>query len=448
MGDPTIGSDELGADVSAPASARAPFLGARLLSQAGKSLFLAALFVASADALSASGLSAIIVATMAAAILFGIRGGIVADRLGASRALTVGTLLRLGAVLAAFSALAEPGYAWVAACAFSAASQPYAHAELAAVRHVRASCSNGTHASIVVLQHLGHGAGLLLLAPLLYLLGGEVAMLSGAALLYALTLPLTLLLHARLRQTGREWRIPTNTAIDLARTFRFFSVERRARYAAGVLAYSDLTTKSLLVAAPIYLSVDLDLDLDLGPGATASLIVAATTGVVLGLLWSGRVLTVARAPYAMRAVVLVSVACSLTLAGLGFALASMIGLAGIPGLSTLEDGTLLSFVLAIPAVFALGAAHSVSPVAARTVLTETAPPAEQARVFASVATLSDVLVILPLALAGVSAELLGARPTLLLVGLLGALVLVIFELRSSERPVGGPAAAHATAPAP
>ena len=153
-----------------------------------------------------------------------------------------------------------------------------------------------------------------------------------------------------------------------------------------MLAYSDLTTKSLLVAAPIYLSVDLDL----GPGATASLIVAATTGVVLGLLWSGRVLTVARAPYAMRAVVLVSVACSLTLAGLGFALASMIGLAGIPGLSTLEDGTLLSFVLAIPAVFALGAAHSVSPVAARTVLTETAPPAEQARVFASVATLSDV----------------------------------------------------------
>ncbi len=295
-----------------------------------------------------------------------------------------------------------------------------------------------------MLQHLGHGAGLLLLAPPLYLLGGEVAILSGAAALYALTVPLTLLFRARLRQTGREWRAPTNTAIDLAGTFRFFGAERRARTAAGVLAYTNLTTKTFLVAAPVYLSTDLNL----APGATAALVAAAVAGVLLGLVWSGRALTVALAPHAMRGMVLVSVACSLTLAGLGFALASTIELAGVSGLSALENGALLSFVLAIPAVFALGAASSVSPVAARTVLTETAPPAEQARIFASVATLSDVLVILPLALASVSAELLGARPTLLLVGLLGALVLAIFELGPSGRPVGEPANAAATAPTP
>ena len=97
-------------------------------------------------------------------------------------------------------------------------------------------------------------------------------------------------------------------------------------------------------------------------------------------------------------------------------------------------------------MLALGAAFSITPVASRTVLTETAPRREQARVFASVATLGDLAVILPIALMGVSAELLGARPTLLLVGLVGVIVLALLELGAGEREL--PVAAPAGAPAP
>ena len=422
-------------DPTAVRSARRALLSARVLSQAAKALLYAALLVAGAQEISATGLSAIIIATMAGAILFAIPGGVLADRLGAPRTLSLGTLLRLGAVLAAFTVVAAPAWAWVAALVFSAASQPYTHAELAAVRSLRPTCSNGTHASIVVLQHVGHGAGLLL-APLLYVLAGEAAMIAGAALLLGLTLVATLQFEARLRQTGLPWQLASEATVDLAGTLRFFGAERRARYAAGALAYSDLATKSLLIAAPIYLSTDLDLS----TGASGSLIVIAAAGVLLGLLWSGRMLTFRLAPQALRSVVLVTVVATLVLAGLGFALGSVIqlsGLGALPWLSSLEDGVQPSFVFALPAAFAF----SVAPVAARTVLTETAPPAEQARVFASVATLSDALVILPLALAGVSIELLGTQPTLLLVGLLGALAFAIFELADAEPQVAEPTAA-------
>ena len=323
-------------------SARTAFYGARLLSQAAKSLFFAALFITSAGEHAAVGLSSVVVAMMAAAILFGLPGGVVADRLGASRALTLGAFLRLGALTAALVIVAQPALAWAAAFLYSAASQVYTPSEMALVRTVEPRRASGAHASLVVLQHAGHGAGMLVLAPLLFLLGGLSAMLLGSMLLFAATVMVTLVLTARLRQTAAEWRIPTRAAVDLAGTLRFFGAEPRARYAAGSLAFSDLAARAILVATPAYLTADLGL----GPSAIAALIAVGAAGVVLGLIWSGRALSVSLAPRAMRGALLVTVAGAIALAGLGQLLSSAVEFSQIPGFGLLEDGSVVGFAFA------------------------------------------------------------------------------------------------------
>jgi MFS family permease len=412
-------------------SARTAFYGTRLLSQAAKSLFFAALFITSAGDHAAVGLSSVVVAMMAAAIVFGLPGGVVADRLGASRALTLGAFLRLAALVAALVIVAQPALAWAAAFLYSAASQVYTPSEMALVRTVEPRRAPGAHASLVVLQHAGHGVGMLVLAPLLFLLGGLSAMLLGSVLLLAATVMVTLVLAARLRRTTEEPGVSTRAAADLTGTLRFFGSDPRARYAAGALAFSDLASRAILVATPAYLAANLGP----GPSATVALLAAGAVGLLLGLLWSGRALTGSLAPRAMRGALLITVVGALALVGLGHLLSAAVELSQSPGSGLLHNGSAVGFAFAIPTALALGAAFGITPVASRTVLTETAPRHEQARVFASVATLGDLALILPIALTGVSAELLGARPTLLFVGLVGVCVLAVLELGAREQEI-------------
>ena len=239
--------------------------------------------------------------------------------------------------------MAQPALAWAAAFLYSAASQVYTPSEMALVRTVEPRRASGAHASLVVLQHAGHGAGMLVLAPLLFLLGGLSAMLLGSMLLFAATVMVTLVLTARLRQTAAEWRIPTRAAVDLAGTLRFFGAEPRARYAAGSLAFSRPRSEGdPSFATPAYLTADLGL----GPSAIAALIAVGAAGVVLGLIWSGRALSVSLAPRAMRGALLVTVTGAIALAGLGQLLSSAVEFSQIPGLGLLDDGSVVGFAFA------------------------------------------------------------------------------------------------------
>ena len=143
----------------------------------------------------------------------------------------------------------------------------------------------------------------------------------------------------------------------------------------------------------------------------------------------------------MRLTLFAAVISALMLSGFGHALSALVELGPSPGLGALDDPRPASFALALPAMLVLGASFSVAGVAARSVISETAPSLHQARVFASIATFTDLVVIVPLALAGLTAELLGARLVLLIFGTAGVIVLVLLELVTTGRRVPSLAAA-------
>ena len=434
------------------ASAWRLFFAARLLSQAAQSLFFAALILPSAAEGSAGELSATVIAMMAAAILLGYPGGSLVDRLGPARSMVLGSLARFAMVVAAFALLDGHQTAWAFAFGYSAVSQLYSPAELVMVHRLRRSEACEVHASLVAIQYIGQGAGLLVLAPALLFLGGSAAMIAGAALLFAGVAASSLWLALRLRGTPpaeadrasapRPAASPTSSnpsspsaartpALGLRHTLSFFGGEPRARYAAGLLAFADLSTRVMLVALPLYLRAELEVS----AVQTVLLVAAGGVGVVLGLVWAARSLTIRLAPRAMRLTLFAAIIAAVMLSGFGHAVSAFLAPGPIPGLGAFDDPRPASFAVALPAMLAFGASFSVAGVAARSVISATAPSQHQARVFASVATLSDLIVIVPLALAGLTAELLGARLVLLLFGTAGLLVLVLLEVVSTGRRI-------------
>jgi len=87
-----------------------------------------------------------------------------------------------------------------------------------------------------------------------------------------------------------------------------------------------------------------------------------------------------------------------------------------------------TFVVALPAAFLLGLGLSTTLVSARVALTESAPVGQQSRVFATQETLTEGLLVLPMLLTGIGAEMAGARMTLAAIGLVSLAAFVVIEL--------------------
>ena len=236
------------------------------------------------------------------------------------------------------------------------------------------------------------------------------------------------------RSRSRRSRIPFRS------TLRFIGSEPRALYAVGLLAFVDVTTKCLLIAAPIYFHSELGL----GRAQIAMLVGTAAVGAVLGLIWSGRHLPPARSPLVMRFVLLATFA----LTPLGDGLATlMLTLTGTAFNFDTSAGPLPAGSLAaVPAVLVLGAALSMAPIVARSVLTATAPSEQQGRVFAAEAVLSNVLVVPALLLAALSTDLVSARATVIFLGVVGCAVFLALEYVAIGRDAssGGEAASPAS----
>jgi hypothetical protein len=222
---------------------------------------------------------------------------------------------------------------------------------------------------------------------------------------------------------------PARDGLDLTAAVRFFGDEPQAAYAAGLLAFAELATRTLMVALPLYLQSDLDLG-NVHLGVAAAL---AAIGAVAGLAWSGRRLTIDATSRAMRGVLVATVLAVLVLAGLTEDLGAMAGPGGAAMPGFVQHSHLLSFALASSCFLVLGVAFGASSVAGRTVLSLRAPAGQHARVFAAQAVMTDLLIIAPLALAGVSTEALGARATLLSLAAVGAIVLLLLERHSGSR---------------
>lgn len=382
----------------------------------------------------AVGLSSIMVAMMLGAIVFGLPGGAFADRLGAGRALVFGAAGRAIVMTAALAISGRPELAAVVAFAYSAVSQLYSPSELALVSALAPRRPAGAHSLLVALQHTGQGAGIIVLAPAAFFIGGAEAMVAtGMALYVGVTILATLLAQAS--SVARTIQ-PARRTYDFTGTLRYLTRRPEALYAGSALAFSEMAAKAIVIAIPLYLAQDLHLEA-LEP---AAIVIPAAIGAVGGLLWAARGLELPIAPGTMRLTLAGTVVAAVALAGLGNGVALATGLVEVGPFGWIQDSTDVSVAVAVPVALLLGACFIIAPIAARTVLSATAPITEQGRVFATQAMMTDIIAILPLILAGVGAEMAGARATFLVVAALGAALFLALEV---ARLRSGPIHLHA-----
>ena len=418
------------------------YYASRLTGQAGQGLFFALLVViAGPGGNGALGLGSVMVAMTVAAIVLGPFGGAAVDRLGPRIALPVGATLRLFAIMSSVVILGRGEYAWIAALVYSAASQVFSPAELVLVSTIRRERPVGAHASLFALQFGGQAVGAFALAPALFWVGGTAAMLSGAALAYLVVVVLTTALSRRLGALVKGQPHRAKTGFRFGSTLRFISEEPRALYAVGLLAFVDVMTKCLLIAAPIYFHSELHL------GISQIVMLAGTVavGALIGLVWSARYLSLARTPAAMRLVLLAALVSTFALTPLGDGLGTLTvtGLALDFGRAAGPLGA--GSLAAMPAVLVLGMSLSMAPIVARSVLTVTTPPEQQGRIFAAEAVLSNLLVVPALLLASLSTDLVSARVTVMFIGVVGSAMFLLLEYRALRQSESAGIEATATA---
>ncbi len=420
-----------------PALTRSCYYGARFLAQVSQNLLLAGLFVVAGTSGHAGiGLGNLFVAMLIPAIALGMLGGAIADRLGPARGYATGSFLRFAAVLLGVFLIDGMVSAWVIAFVYSVASQVFSPAEMAMVKVIDRDRPGRTHSLIIALQTAGQGVGILVLAPALYFLGGPTAIVAGSAAGYALLTGLTLFLAVR---CAGVQAVPTaKKALAFRKTFAFFGAESRARDAVATLALKVVTARAIMVAFPIYL----ERDMRVGQEWVIYLLGVGCVGAVAGLIWASRTMTLDRAPATMRLSVTGFAVGAFALAALDFTLTWAVGYTHFRPIQVLEAGINTTYVVAFPVAFMLGLCLSGAMVSGRVALTETAPEGMQARVFATQLWLTETLILLPLALAGLGTEFAGARPTLAVVALLAVGTLVAMEfgrIRERLAPVPEPA---------
>jgi hypothetical protein len=404
------------------------FFGARYLSQAAQGLYLGGLLLAAGSSGSAAiGLSSIMVATLAASVIFGLPGGALADRLGAARGYALGSLLRVVAVTGGILLFGHPELLGIVAFAYSGVSQIFTPAELSLVRLIDRSSAARGHAILVVLQYAGQATGALLAALVLVITRDAQALLITAVVAYVVVALLAGLLALRLRCPVSSRSFSPFSAFSFRETFSFLAGEPRAAYAVGLLAFADIAIKGMSVALPAYFVSDLQLS----RAGMIMVVAPGIAGVVLGMIWAARGFTLHSAPRLMRLTLLGSVVAVVALAVLDRGLhAATTHLNPLPfGLPDYNPST----VVALPVALLLGICLSLAPVGARAVLSEVAPQSHQGRVFASQMTLTHLVVMVPLGFAGVGTQLAGPRITFGLIAGLGILVLLVLESAAPMR---------------
>ncbi len=415
-------SDESNA-VDGTQMTRAVFYVNRGLSQAGQGTFLAGLLLlAGGSGTAAAGLSSVFVAMMAAAVIFGLPAGALADRLGPARALFAGASGRMLVIATALVVPGDPINLALVAFAYSTVSQMFSPAEMALVQVVATGKQARAHTALVALQHAGQGSGLFVLAPVAFWLGGPTFMIGTALAVYVLVACTSLLLALRVPAGGAV--ASCRQAFSFMGPLQYFSRWSSAGYAGVLLAFGELAAKSLLIALPAYLSNDLKL----GSPEQMVLLLPAGIGVLGGLAWAGRSLRVTFAPSVLRLTLLGSVVSVVALAGLGDLIAGLAHMSDQGLVSFLASPERLSTFVVVPVGLLLGTCFAVTPIAGRAILSATAPAGQHGRVFAMQGMFTDMLCVAPLALSGLSTEVAGARTTFLAVGIVGLALFAILEL--------------------
>ena len=406
---------------------RTLYYGAKFLAQTSQNVWLAALFLtAGTSNRPAIDLSSLFLATVLPSIILGLPGGSIVDRMGPARGYALGAFLRFAPIAAAIFFLQGGTSAWILAFLYSTGSQVFTPAEMALVKPLQQQQAGRVHSWLVALQYGGQGMGIIVLAPALYFLGGPTTMVAGSAVGFFALTGIAGLLAYRLRALPMATEASVVDALRFGDTVRFFLREQVARYAVVALGMKMVVSKGIIVALPFYLEADLGL----GFSALAYLAAPGIIGVIAGLIWCGKTLSLARSREVMRFGFMGMAVSLLALAALDYGITAMARYSHVPPIVRVEAEMNTTFAVAIPVAFLLGLCLSGVLIAARVALTETAPIGQQARVFAVQLTLTESLVALPLLFLGIGTTYAGARMTL---GVLAAILAAAFVLLELDR---------------
>jgi MFS family permease len=401
------------------------YYSAKFLGQLSQNLWLAALFLAAGTGgRPALDLSSLFLATIIPSVIFGLPGGSIADRLGPARGLALGATWRFSAVALGLVLLDGGTSAWILAFLYSTGSQIFTPAEMALVRPLQDHGSGRVHSWLVALQYAGQGGGMLILAPILYWTGGQNAMVAGASFGFLALTAAALTLARRLAAHAEASTTAPDRAISFRETMRFFGREPLARFAVATLGLKMVVSKGIVVTLPFYLETNIGL----GFSALAYLAVPAVAGILLGLVWCARTLTLERARPVMSMAIMGMAVSLVALAVLDYGITAAARYSQIPPVVQLEASMNTPFVAAVPVAFLLGLCLSGALIASRVALTETAPLGQQGRVFAVQLTVTELLIAVPLMSMGVGTEFAGARMTLAVLASLVVVVLAIVEV--------------------
>ena len=145
-----------------------------------------------------------------------------------------------------------------------------------------------------------------------------------------------------------------------------------------------MAAQGILITLPLYVRHDIGI----GREAVAFLILPGIVGALFGLVWTGGMLTPKRARSIMRLCLLGLIVGVFALASLDYGITAVFEFSQIPPLVHFSVALNTTYIIALPVAFILGTALSASVVAARVVLTETAPIGQQSRIFAVQSTLT------------------------------------------------------------
>ena len=399
------------------------YYAARFTAQVSQTLLFAGLFViAGTSDHAAVGLSSIFIATTLAALILGMPGGALADRVSPARGMAIGAVSRAVLIVACAALFQSASAAIVIAFLYSAVSQVYSPSESAMIRFLWGKAHGRVHSTNVALQYAGQVAGVVVFAPLAYYLGGEAGMLAGAAVSAVALAAVTLGMAATITKVAVEPIRPRTDSpfIDTVRFFKRYSI---ARDALATLAVKTMITQGVIVALPLYVRNDLSL----GDKWAAGLVAPGIAGIIAALVWCSAYLTFAESGRAMRLSLIAMTVGVFALASLDYGVRAIVELTQFGPMVDIQGSLNTSFIVAIPVAFVVGAGLTIALIASRVALTSAAPVSQQSRVYAVQATLTDALVVLPLLLMGIGVEVAGARPVLAAMGVIGAAAFVIIQ---------------------
>jgi MFS family permease len=399
------------------------YYASRFVAQVSQTLLFAALFItAGTSDQAAIGLSALFIATTLAALLLGMPGGALADRVGPARGMAIGAVARAVLILACFALFHSATAAIAVAFMYSAVSQVYSPAESAMIRYLWGKAHGRVHSGNIAIQYGGQVAGVIVFAPIAYYLGGAQGMLLAAAIAGVALAATTIIMAATIARDAVEPLQPQTESrfIDTVRFFKRYSI---ARDALATLAVKTMITQGVIVALPLYVRNELSL----GDEWVAGLVAPGILGIIAALIWSATSLTFAGSARTMRLAMIAMTVGVLALASLDYGVRAIWELSQVGPMVDLEVSLNTSFLVAVPVAFLVGAGLTMALIASRVALTSAAPVAQQSRVYAVQATLTDGLVVLPLLFMGIGVEMAGARPVLAAMGLIGVAAFVVMQ---------------------